>query len=181
MMKKIVIGSLVFLCCFNSYSQIKDNYNEMLDSLLISISRLIINDIHKDSILLLKRHLVGIGESYVFEIVFDRKATYILRMLGYSDSMYKKFAKQEKFFDFQRHKMYDFRNFIREYRALPHDSFDYFHYRFLIPYKKGESFGNALYGEYKFKAFEKNIFIIDKKIEILQDENAMLQKYLSNF
>ena len=183
-MKKIVTGYLVLLYCLNCYSQggekyRGDRYNDFIDSMLITIGQLITNDLSKDSIFVVGR-LWRLGDAFVFEVVFDSKSTFILNMLG-SNAMIKKTFKQRGPFNLRRWKFDAFRNYIDEHQALPYDSFDHFKYRFLLLAKNEKLLGEAVYGEYKFKATDKDISIMDRKIEILQDENSIRQKYNSNF
>jgi hypothetical protein len=174
MVKRIMIMILLFAFCVDSKSQNKD----YLDSLLVYMDKLIRNDISNDSIYILERQWIGFGEVFILEVVFDAKNIGILTMLRASESMTKKYYKQP----FQvRLRLSPFRRYINEHHTFPYNTFEYFNYRFLLFAKKGESFGDAIYGEYKFKATEKGISIMDKKIEVLQGENAIIQKYNSNF
>ena len=178
MVKKIGISSLIFILCVNSYPQDRDNCMEMVDSMLILMKQLILTDLSKDSIEIQKRPMKGLGEFYVFEVVFDSKTTYILNIGGFNESKQKKYNKQESSFIFRkRYHILGFKQYIHEHNELPYNSFEYFSYKFLLFAKTDETYGGALYGEYKFKVTEKNIMISDKKIQILQSENEILQVY----
>jgi hypothetical protein len=172
MVKKIMIIILLLAFQVNLKSQNWDFYNR--DSLLISIDGLIRDDFLKDSIYVLERSWIGFGESFILEIVFDNKNTCIISTFRISESMKKKFEKKSL-------RLPSFIKYVNKYHTLPYNTFEYFNYRFLLLAKKGELFGDAIYGEYKFKATEKKISIMDKKIEVLQGEDAIIQKYKSNF
>jgi hypothetical protein len=178
-MKKIILIIALFVIFVDGKSQNGDFFNKVIDSLLVSISQLIRNDLLNDNIYVLERSWIGFGEIFILEVVFDTKTTYILRIFSVSDTMRKKFYKQGNSFNF--YKVRAFGRYINEHYSFPYDSFEYFNYRFLLVPKKEESFRDGIYGEYKFKVTEKDISIIDRKIEILQDENSIMQKYNSNF
>ncbi len=72
-------------------------------------------------------------------------------------------------------------NYISDHNELPYDIFDSFNYKFLLLQKKGETFGDALFGEYRFKATSAGLTIIDKKIETLKGESAILEKHNSDW
>jgi len=177
-MKRFVIVGFTLLFFFNSYSVGQDNYNKMIDFVLITIGGLISSDLLNDSILIFDNSWKG--ESFVLEVVFDAKSTFIIRMLG-SDSLRKKFYNQGGLFNLRRWKFDEFRKFINEHQTFPYHSFDHFKYRFLLISKNEKLLGEAIYGEYKFKATDKEISIMDRKVETLQGEDAIKQRYNSNF
>ena len=181
MIKKVmIIAMLLLIFCINGKSQVKDVYNETIDSLLVSMNHLIKDDLSKNSIEVLERSWIEFGESFILEVVFDSKTTSMLTANRISEVMSEKFQKQKRSLK-RNYKSSAFMHYINEYHVLPYFFFEYFNYRFLLFAKKGESFGYALYGEYQFKATENGLTIKEKQIEILQDKEKVIQKYNACF
>jgi len=179
MKKKILI--LIVLSAFFESSKSQSFYSKTTDSLLALINQIIREDLLKEEIYVERSwKWIEFGDCFIFEIVFDSKNSGILSMFQASESMKKKYEKQEKF-SVLKLRLDAFREYVTVHNTLPYSTFEYFNYRFLLPAKKGESFGDVLYGEYKFKVTDNGVSIMDKKIEILQGEDAIMEKYKSNF
>ncbi len=175
---KTKILSLVFLLLlvvFNLKAQ--DTYSNKIDSLLVSISKLIINDLSKDSIKVLQRPWIGLGDSFEFKVIFDTKRSVILTYLHRPESFSEIYHKKRGPI-----KYIIFSNYIQDHNELPYDMFDSFSYKFLQVQTKEEALGgDALFGEYRFKATNEGLIIIDKKIEILKGESTILTKHNSDW
>lgn len=197
MIKRILIVScLIFFFSLRCYAQKQSAFEDMRDSLLISMKQLILDDLSKDSIPISDRKSwdIGLGESFVFEVVFyDEKTSYIIMMLNATDSLNKIFSNQFKRRKLKKNMMMNaFRKSVNEYHELPYDLLDHFNYRFLILLSKEEKLQNkdsanklddadALYGEYKIKVDKEGCIIMDRMIEILKGEDVVKQKYRSYF
>lgn len=177
-MKTKILSIVVFLLLMVAFNlKAQDPYSDKIDSLLVSMSKLIINDLSKDSIKVLQRPWIGFGDSFEFYIIFDAKRSVILTYLHRNESVSKIFYKK-------RHpiKYIMFMDYVRDHNELPNDMFDFFSYKFLQVQTKGETLGgDALFGEYRFKATNEGLTIIDKKIEILKGESAILEKHNSDW
>ncbi len=139
-------------------------------------------DLLNQGINVVERPWIGFGESFVFEVVFEKEKTCMLTIFRCSESIRKKYYKQSNSFNFRIYnRLRTFSRYIDEHHELPYAFFEYFNYRFLLLAKKDDSFKGAVYGEYKFKATKNDISIIDKKIVFLQNEKAIVQKYDSYF
>lgn len=175
MNKKILsIGFLLLIIIFNLKGQ--DAYSDKIDSLLVSMGKLILNDLSKDSIKVLKRPYIGFGDSFEFKVIFDAKRSVILTYLHRPEAIKEKINKRKYQF-----KYINFSNYVHDHNELPYDLFDSFSYKFMQVQTKGETFGDAMFGEYKFKAAPEGLTIIDKKIEILTGEKSILEKYNSDW
>lgn len=152
----------------------QDNYSTMVDSLLISVKKLLINDLSKDTIIVLERPWKGFGDSYKFEVIFDDNRSIVLTYLNRPELSNPNISRTK-----HRFKYVMFRNYINEHKELPYRKFDYLKYKFLLLQKKGETFGDAMFGEYKFKAAPEGLTIIDKRIEIITGEKSILEKHNS--
>ena len=120
MIKKVMIIAMLLLAfCINGKSQIKDVYNETIDSLLVSMSHLIKDDLSKNSIKVLERSWIGFGESFILEVVFDSKTTSMLTANRISEVMSEKFQKQKRSLK-RNYKSSAFMHYINEYHALPY-------------------------------------------------------------
>jgi len=149
-------------------------FNEKIDSLLVSIDELILNDLSKDSTIVSMRPW-GLGESYKFEVIFKDNRSIVLRYLNrpeFSDPK-KPIVTKHRF------KLVVFRSYINDHKELPYSKIDYLRYQFLLLQKKGETFGEAMFGEYKIKATPEGLTIMGKKLEILTGEKSILEKHNS--
>ena len=176
-MKKYVTTISFLLIWFAPDLKAQDAYSDTIDSLLVSMGKIIFNDLTSDSIKIHKRPYIGFGDSFEFKVFFDAKRSVILTYLHRPDSiMMNKINKRKYQFRYTI-----FRDYIHDHNELPYDSFDSFGYKFLQVQLKGESFADALFGEYRFKATPKGLSIISKKIEILKGENTILKKHNSDW
>ena len=66
---------------------------------------------------------------------------------------------------------------MHDYNAIPYHIIDIIKYKFLLIYKKGDSFDEAIYGEYIFKEKGGQLLFVDKYIETLLNEKDILTKY----
>ena len=118
---------------------------------------------------------------YVLEVFFSNHSI-ILNSFGCSDAIKKEFNKQIKGFHFIKQAYYQtFRRNIQESGKLPYEIIDYFSYKFILPYEKSPK-KYVIYGEYTFRPNDKEeIEISEKKVEILQDEDAFVRKCQMSF
>ena len=186
MRSKILIVFIMF-ASLNIYSQDRDIYNEVIDSALVSISRIIEADFVQDSIVIPQNLRIGFGNIFAFKVIFDSKTSYILTLQSVSESLSSEFGKQYRPFNFRKNlNFYRFVDYVQEYEKLPYEIFEplYYNCKFLLlTYKKDEiDQGVAVYGEYKFSLSENDILeVVDKKIEILDEEKDINNKYNSAF
>ncbi|MGI6292653.1 MAG: hypothetical protein ACOXZH_09610 [Bacteroidales bacterium] len=184
MKNKKVISILAFftLMHFNVYTQTKNILNDMVDSLLISLNEIIINDFQKDCLYVSERSWIGFGESFVFEVVFDSNTSYIFTIQRASNSMQKKYHKQSNLFYSlkKRYKWTIFRDFVEKNEKWPIDLYDHFRYKFLLLPKKGDNFEKTFFGEYNFKVLNNKIIINNKKIKQLDDLKTIEETYNAN-
>lgn len=173
--KILSVAFLLLMFVFNVKAQ--DAYSDKIDSLLVSISKLIFIDLSTDSFKVLQRPYIGFGDSFEFNVIFDTKRSVILTYLHRPESINRKINKRKHQF-----KYIIFSNYIHDHNELPYDMFDSFSYKFLQVQTKGETLGgDALFGEYRFKATNEGLTIIDKKIEILKGKSAILGKHNSDW
>ena len=185
----------IVLFCFlklvtNIYAQVTavytyDRYYAMLDSLLIIFRVNIENDLSLSEYSISKQALDDIqtiANSFILEVFFIPKHSSIIALVGATSSMNNKFFKQNRGFRFVKRAYFDtFRSDIQNNNKLPYDIIDYFSCKFITSYDNSPKH-HAIYGEYKFRANEnENLEIVEKKIEILQDRDAILHKYRSDF
>lgn len=175
-MKTKVIKISILLLLIIPSSKAQDVYLDKIDSLLKTMGKLILNDLSKDSIKVTERPRIWFGEAFELEVIFDAKRSFIITSLNRPEATKKKTSKwhlkRDFYFDM-------FMDYINEHNELPYNTFDSFTYKFLLAPKKGETFGDALFGDYRFKAKQEGLSIIDKKIVILKGENAILEKHNS--
>lgn len=186
-MKKILIVFTILFTSLNLYSENRDIYNEVIDSTLVSISRIIEKDLMQDNIVIPLNPWIGIGGTFILEVIFDIKNSYILALQGASESLNDKYYKQHKPFNVRKNlNFYRFRDYILEYSKLPYEIFEhlYYTYRFFLLTCIDDEMHQeiAVYGEYKFSLFENDVIeVVDKKIEILNEEDEIINKYKSSF
>jgi hypothetical protein len=165
------------------------NFNKMQNSLLGIFGEKIENDlaiegynIPKFPLLPLEDSILFVGYSLVCEVYFTPKCSYILMLFNSTDALMKKRFKQGRGFRIRQRIYYNtFMHYIEDNNKLPYDIIEYFRYQFITHYEDSPE-DHAIYGEYIFKPKEDGAFeIINKKIEILQDGDAILRKYHSNF
>jgi hypothetical protein len=169
--KIITLFLLVFTLALSLKGQ--DVYNNKIDSMLVSMGKLIYNDLTNEGITVLKRPHIGFGDSFELKVILDSKQSAVITFLSRPESIQNKIIKKHKF------KYVNFFNYVSKHNELPYDLFDSFSYKFLQVQTKGESYKVALFGQYKFKADSKGLKIIDKKIEILSTEKDVSEKYNS--
>lgn len=175
--KYFTISFLLLLIAPNLKAQ--DTYGRKIDTLLVSIGKLILNDLSNDSIKVLKRPWIGFGDSFELEVVFNAKKSVILTYLNRTEELKEKCHKTKLKHQF-KYKM--FMNYIHDHNELPYGTFDSFSYKFLLLQTKGEALGGeALFGEYTFKAGSEGLTIIDKRIGTLKGEKAILEKHGSDW
>ncbi len=178
MTKRIIIICL-FLIYFNIITRSQDVYQNRIDSLLVSIGRSIAKDISESGIKVLDRPWIGFGESFELEVIFDSKHSALLTFFNRPNGFSKHKHSIKKVTPHIKYLM--FYNFITDNNELPYKMFESFNYKFLLLERKGETFGDALFGEYRFKAAYDVLTIIDKKIEILKGDSTILKKNNSNW
>ncbi|MEA4936994.1 hypothetical protein SDC9_100987 [bioreactor metagenome] len=171
MRKIILICILLFSVLLNLSSQ--SRFNRIIDSLENNISQLIANDliVNYNFVISQRPWWTCLGDSYELKIVFDEECTYTIVSNKPDDSKHHKLDKSyTKFRLFNLH--------LNNQNELPYNFFKYFKYIFLIGKKEGDLFsGDAIFGEYKFKATPLELIIIDKKIETLTGEDKIIEKY----
>lgn len=174
-MKRFVYVLIIF--SFSKiYAQNGNNFNNVVDSTLVSISQLIKEDLAKKNITVLERRWIVIGEAHILEATCDNKTPYILSLLGVSKVKEQAFYKQNR----PLRKKYigrTIKGYTMQYGKLPDDIIEYLNFKFLLFAISKETFGDALYGEYKFKSLNGNLKIIDSRIEILNGEAEIIDKY----
>ena len=184
-MKKKIVVFCFLVVSSNVYSQEMVNYNNMMDSLLITFDQKIVNDLALEGFTISNQLFYNIqleGYWLIYEVFFTPKCSYILGWWDTSAYLKKKWYRQSNDFRFRKNMYYStFRRYIENNNELPYDIIKYFKYQFITPYK-GSTEDNAIYGEYNFSVSkEKGFEIIEKKIEILQSKKEILRKYQSNF
>jgi hypothetical protein len=172
---KIIVKTICLLMLINIPSLNAQNvFYDKVDSLLISASKLILNDLSKDSIIVLDRPWKGFGESYKFEVIFNDNRSIVLAFYNRPE-----LSDPNKSISTHHFKYVMFRNYINENKELPYNKVNCLKYEFLLLQKKGETFGDAMFGEFKFKVAPEGLTIIDKKKEILTGEKSILEKHNS--
>ena len=171
MRKIILICILLFSVLLNLSSQ--SRFNSMIDSLENNISQLIVNDlaVNYNFVISQRTWWTCLGDSYEFKIVFDEECAYtIVSHKPNGNKRHKIDKSHTKFRLFNLH--------VNNQNELPYNFFNYFKYIFLNGKKEGDMFpGDAIFGEYEFKATPLELIIIDKKIETLTGEDKILEKY----
>ena len=152
----------------------QDIYLDEIDSLLVSMGKLIKNDLSQEGIKVHQRPWIGFGDCFELEVVFDEKDSKSLTSLSRPDSLKKKDSKLN--FSLYK-KSRSFRDYIYENDELPYELFDYFNYYFLQAQTNGDSFNGAIFGVYRFNASVEGLSIIDNNIEILEEEIIILEKF----
>jgi hypothetical protein len=170
--KIIILFFLLLTLTLNLKGQ--DVYNNKIDSILVAMGNLIYKDLKTEGIIVLKRPHIGFGDSFELKVILDSKQSAFITFLSRPESIKNKIIKKRHQFKYKK-----FFNYVSKYNELPYDLFDSFSYKFLQGQSKGESFEIALFGQYIFKADPKGLRIIDKKIEFLSNEKAVLEKFNS--
>ncbi len=183
-MRKTIIVLFFFTLCVNIYAQDinkYERYNNMIDSLFIYFLQETYYDLSLSGYTMPEQ--IQMDEyKLVLEVFFISKRSNILALYAFTDAMKKKFYKQNKGFRFiTKAFSQTFRRIIQESGKLPYDIIDYFSYKFILPYEKSPN-KYAIYGEYIFRPNEKEeLEISEKKVELLQDEDAFLRKCQMSF
>ena len=183
-MKKAIIILCFLTLGVNINAQVikkYDRYNNMIDSLFIYFLQETYYDLSLSGYTMQEQ--IQMDEyKLVLEVFFIPKRSNILALYAFTDAMKKKFYKQNKGFRFITRAFYHtFRRNIQESGRLPYEIIDYFSYKFILPYEKSPN-KYAIYGEYLFRPNEKEeLEISEKKVEILQDEDAFLRKCQMSF
>ena len=180
--KKVVLYTIFIVLFTNINIQGKDNYNKLIDSLLITLGQKIENDLALNGYNIPKHTLYDIqlvGSSIILEVFYSSKKSYILTLYGTTGSMYDKYFKQTKGFNFRKRLIFHaFRRFMEENNEIP---FDCLKYKFLTLYNESPRH-HAIYGEYLFKVDDDEVFeISEKKIEVLQSRDEIMRKYKLEF
>ena len=183
-MKKTIIILCFLTLGVNIHAQVAqkyDRYNNMIDSLFICFLQETYYDLSLSGYTMPEQ--IQMDEyKLVLEVFFISKRSNILALYAFTDAMKKKFYKQNKGFRFiTKAFSQTFRRNIQESGKLPFDIIDYFSYKFILPYEKSPN-KYAIYGEYIFRPNEKEeLEISEKKVELLQDEDAFLRKCQMSF
>lgn len=176
MKTKVLI--ILILLSFIHRTSAQDVYLNMIDSLLKTMSKLILNDLSANGIKLSERPWIGFGDSFELDVVFDTKRSETLTSLSRPDSL-KQVHKKRKLTSYIKRTM--FLDYVYDHSELPYDQFDYLNYTFLQAQIGEENFGAAIFGIYKFEATKEGLTIIDRNIEILNSKEAIMDKYNSDW
>ncbi len=186
MRRKIFVVFIMF-ASLNIYSQDRDVYNELIDSALVSMGRIIETDLVQDSIVIPPNSSIGLGHAFVFQVIFDSKTSWLLTLQNATESLHSKFGKQYRPFNVRKNlNYYLFMDYVREHEKFPCEIFErlYYDYRFFLITSKKDAVDQviAVHGEYKFIISEDDVFeVVDKKIEIWKGEEEIISKYNSVF
>lgn len=175
---KIIVKTIFLLLLVINNNNIKaqDVYNQTIDSLLVSMSKLILEDITKDSVKVQARPWIGFGDSFELKVAFDSLHSEMLTSLNRPSDLNKKTSKWK----LKRNiKLKTFMDYTYKHKDFPYVMFEYFNYKFLQVKLKDETFGDGMFGEFEFKASPEGLKIINKKIEILTGEKSILEKHNS--
>jgi hypothetical protein len=168
----VVVFNLL-LIGFNAKAQ--DVFNNKIDTLLVNLSKVILNDLKKDSILISMRPWIGFGDAFELEVIFDAKHSFQMTSLHRPDSLRPKYSKW-RLANFIKRDM--FMHFIYENDEWPFDMFEYFTYKFI---QVRDSSMDAVFGEYRFNVNSKGILIIEKNIKIFKGRESIIKKQLSKW
>jgi hypothetical protein len=171
----ILLFELIIIV-FNVQSQ--DVFNNKIDTLLVQISKLIVNDLKNDSTEISSRPWIGFGDSFELKVIFNAKQSWQLTCFHRPDSLWPKYSKWRLSHFLKRDY---FRSYIYENDELPYNMFECFNYKFMQLIIKGDSINDAIYGEYRFSANSKGLTILDKNVKIIKGRQAIVDKQLSKW
>lgn len=170
---------ILFILAFNTNAISQDVFNNKIDTLLNSMSKIIMTDLKNDSIKVSQRPWIGLGDSFELTVIFDSKDLFQITSLSRPDSLRQK---PNKWKLRNNNKVKLFMDYIYKNNEFPYNTFECFSFKFLQLIKKECSLSDsAVYGEYLFKISSQELTIIDKKIEILKGFDAIKKKQLSKW
>jgi hypothetical protein len=173
---KEIFKILVFILLLIAHeAKAQDVFNNKIDTLLVKLSNVILNDLKDDSIIITKRPWIGFGDAFELEVIFDAKHSFQMTSLSRPDSLRPKYSKW-RLASFIKRDM--FMHYIYENDEWPNDMFEYFTYKFL---QVRDSSLDAVFGEYRFNVNSKSLRIINKKVEIIQGRESIIKKQLSKW
>ncbi|MGV8826724.1 MAG: hypothetical protein ACWA6U_00260 [Breznakibacter sp.] len=164
---------ILFILAFNINALSQDVFNNKIDTLLNSMSKIILEDLTKDSINISPRPWIGFGDSFELTVKFDSKDSYQITSLSRPDSLRQKSNKWKLRNSF---KFRLFTNYIYVNNDFPYNTFEYFSYKFMQVLDRSNLQSDAVYGEYIFKVSPKELTVIDKKTEIIKGIEAIKRK-----
>jgi len=174
-MKKIFTILVFNLLLIGHNVKGQDVFNNKIDTLLVNLSKIILNDLKNDSIPISLRPWIGFGDAFELEVIFDAKHSFQMTSLSRPDSLRPKYSKW-RFISVEKSHM--FMNYVYENNDWPYGKFEYFTYKFL---QVIDSSMDAVYGEYRFNVSSKGPIFINKKIEILKGKESIIKKQFSKW
>ena len=174
-MKKVFTILVFNLLLIGYNTKAQDVFNNKIDTLLVNLSKLILNDLKNDSIIISMRPWIGFGDAFELEVIFDAKHSFQMTSLHRPDSLRPKYSKW-RLASFIKRDM--FMHYIYENDEWPYDTFEYFTYKFL---QVRDSTRDGVFGEYRFNVNFKGLTIIERKVEILKGIEAIKNKQFSKW